>query len=116
MKSAPRRTEREPDAPLPGWITIREGSVDVRVRVVPRASRSELVDGGGDTLKVRVKASPVDGRANREVLELLAASAGIPTRDATLVSGAAARSKTVRLASASPRGLAATLAASARLR
>ena len=92
-----------------GWLRVGPGSVDVHVRVVPRASRSRIAGVMGDRLKVQVAAPPVEGEANREVAELLAKSAGVPMRSATVVTGAASRSKTVRLACEDPAAVAAKL-------
>ncbi len=91
------------------WLRVAAGAVDVHVRVVPRASRSRIAGVIGDRLKVQVAAPPVEGEANREVTELLARSAGVAVRDATLISGAASRSKTVRLACEDPPEVAARL-------
>jgi uncharacterized protein len=90
------------DAPFPPWLQVRGDCVDVRVRVVPRSSRDRVAGVIGDRLKLQVTSAPVEGEANRAVLELVAGVAGLPKRAATLVSGSAGRSKTVRLATASP--------------
>lgn len=102
---------------LPPWIRIAEGAVEVQVRVVPRSSRDRVAGVLGDRLKLQVTSPPVEGEANRAVVELLARSAGLPTRAATLTAGASSRSKTVRLASEDPAATAAkleTLAAAVR--
>lgn len=71
-------------------------SCRLQVKVVPGASRSEIVGRLGAALKVRVAAPPEGGKANREVLALLAERLG-PAVAATLVSGASAPSKVVEL-------------------
>lgn len=66
----------------------------ITVRVIPRASRDEVVREDGDgVLHVRVTAPPVDGAANVSVAKVLAAHFGVPPRDIILVSGASARTK-----------------------
>jgi len=42
------------------------------IKAVPNAPRSEVVGWMGDTLKVRLKAPPVDGKANTELCRFLA--------------------------------------------
>jgi uncharacterized protein (TIGR00251 family) len=79
------------------WLRVVAGAVEVRVRVVPRSSRSRIAGVIGDRLKLQVTSPPVDGEANLAVLELLAKSAGLPVRAATLAAGTTGRSKTVRL-------------------
>jgi len=44
----------------------------VNVRVQPGARRSEVVGWRGDTLRLRVQAPALEGRANAAVVELLA--------------------------------------------
>ncbi|HFE46155.1 MAG TPA: DUF167 domain-containing protein, partial [Nannocystis exedens] len=54
---------------------IRTGpddAVDVDVQVVPRASRSRVVGVHGDRLKIQLAAPPVDGAANKSLIELIA--------------------------------------------
>jgi uncharacterized protein (TIGR00251 family) len=100
-------------AGLPSWLRVVDGAVEVRLRVVPRSSRNRIAGTIGDDLKVQVSAPPVEGAANEAVLELLAKVAGLPRRAASLVSGAASRTKTVRLETEDPAGTAARLASAA---
>ena len=69
----------------------------LKVKAVPGASRSEIVGRLGEALKVRVVAAPEGGKANREILELLAEKLGLPVAAVTLVSGAASPAKVVEL-------------------
>ncbi len=71
-----------------------EGAV-VAVRAQPGASRASIVGVVGDELKVRVCSPPVDGRANAELLAVLADALGVKPRELELVAGEAARSKQV---------------------
>ena len=73
------------------------GAIRFRVRVQPRAARSEIVGMHGDALKVRVAAPPVDGAANAALVELLAAALGIPRRGVSIVAGESSRSKVVEI-------------------
>lgn len=71
--------------------------VRLSVRVQPRASANEIVGVHGDALKVRLTAAPVEGAANRALVELLADTFGIPVRGVTIVAGASSRTKVVEL-------------------
>ena len=73
------------------------GGVRFAVRVQPRASRSEVCGVHGDALKVRLAASPVDGKANDALIELLADELDVAWRSVRIVSGEASRSKTVQV-------------------
>ena len=72
-------------------------SCRLKVKAVPGASRSEIVGRLGAALKIRVAAPPEGGKANREILELLAERLGLPAASVTLVSGAASSAKVVEL-------------------
>ncbi len=65
------------------------------VRLTPRASRDELIGFENEVLRARVKAPPVEGRANEALLRLLARTLGMPRSDLTIVGGRASRDKTV---------------------
>jgi uncharacterized protein (TIGR00251 family) len=72
-------------------------SARLRLRVAPGARRSEIVGRHGDGWRVRVTAAPERGRANDEVLDLLADALGLRRPQLRLVSGAASRDKLVEL-------------------
>jgi hypothetical protein len=67
----------------------------LRIKVVPGASRSEIVGPLGDRLKVRVAAPAEGGKANRAVIELLRKRLGVSNVE--IVAGATAREKIVRV-------------------
>lgn len=72
-----------------------DGGVRLRVRVQPRASRSEIAGVRGDELRIRLQAPPVDGAANQALVRFLADALGAPRSAVEIVSGLASRSKTV---------------------
>lgn len=89
----------------PIFTATRDGAIQFAVRVSPRASR-KAIEGivreadGSKMLKVAVNAPPDDGKANKEVLALLAKTMGVAKTRLSLVSGATARRKIVRLEAA----------------
>jgi len=78
-----------------------EGALSFGVRVVARASRSEVAGEHGGALRVRVAAPPVEGAANEELLRFLARELGVPARSIEIVAGRASKSKRVRVTGAS---------------
>ena len=67
------------------------------MRVIPRAHRS-VVEGIRDgRLLVRVTAPPVDRAANNAVIALLAKTLAVPRSAIRVVTGEAARNKTVEI-------------------
>jgi hypothetical protein len=77
--------------------TAPDGSVSVRVRVIPRAPRSGPDGTRGGSLLVRLRASPVDDRANAELIEVMARALDVPKAAVSIVSGHHARQKRVRV-------------------
>jgi uncharacterized protein (TIGR00251 family) len=69
----------------------------VHVHVAARAGRDEIRGRHGDSLRVRVQAPPVDGRANDAVRTLLGAAFDMPESRVVLVSGDRSRLKRFRL-------------------
>lgn len=51
----------------------------------------------GAAVKIRLRAPPVDGAANDELVRFLAARLGVGRRDVEIVGGATARTKRVRI-------------------
>lgn len=74
-----------------------DGTVVLRLSVVPGAGRSMVAGRHGDALRVRVAAPPEKGRANTAVVELVASTLGVEPAAVTLVSGESSRSKRVRV-------------------
>ncbi len=70
-------------------------SLLIRVRLTPRASRSQIDGWDGDLLRVRVAAPPVEGKANDALLRLLAKALDVPPSRLRLVRGRASREKVV---------------------
>lgn len=73
------------------------------LHVTPKAKRSEILGWvqdaeGRPVLKLKVAAPPEDGRANEEVISLLARTLKLPKSAISLERGAASRHKTVKIA------------------
>ena len=72
--------------------------MDLDVKVVPRASRSEVAGTMADgSLKVKVAAAPEKGRANEELCAVLARHFAVPPRSVEVISGATSTRKRVRI-------------------
>ena len=80
----------------------KDGVLTFKVRVVPRASRSEIVSEHDGALRVRIAAPPVDGAANDELVRLLARAFGVPRGAIEIAAGHNSKLKTVRIAGGRP--------------
>lgn len=77
--------------------SIRDEKLIFRVQVVPRASRSEVVGEHNGALRIRITAPPVDGAANREVIQLLARTFEVSRSAVRILSGHSGRTKQVSI-------------------
>lgn len=68
-----------------------------KVRVVPRASKTEIVGELGGAVKVRVSSPPVDGAANAELVKLFAKTLGVGKNAVEIVSGETSKTKQIRI-------------------
>ena len=69
----------------------------LNVRAVPRSSKSGIDGWLGDALKVRIKSAPVDGKANKELVETLAKAFGVPKSSVAIASGDTSKTKRVEI-------------------
>jgi uncharacterized protein len=78
-------------------LQTREGAVIFPVRVQPRASKDEIAGVTGGTLKVRLRAPALEGRANDALCEYLAELLKTPKAAVRILSGQHSRSKRVEV-------------------
>jgi uncharacterized protein (TIGR00251 family) len=70
----------------------------LRVKVQPKSRESGIVDVMEDgTIKVRVKAAPEKGKANKEVIEVLAKEYGVRKSEVEIVGGAHDQIKLIKI-------------------
>lgn len=72
-------------------------AVTFSVRVIPRASRSEIVGEHDGALKVKLASPPVDGAANAELIKLFAKRFGVSKSDIEIVTGETSKNKRIKI-------------------
>ena len=80
---------------------MAERSATLRVRVHPKASKSEVVGFRGDVLHVRITAVPERGQANDALLDLLSDTLRVPKSKLSILRGHASRDKWIEVDGAS---------------
>lgn len=70
------------------------------IKVVPAAGRVAAILDKNKTLKIYLKSPPEGGKANKELITMIAKALKIPQSMVTIVSGATARTKLIRVATA----------------
>jgi uncharacterized protein YggU (UPF0235/DUF167 family) len=84
------------------WTTVPGGLI-VAMRLTPKGGR-DAIDGierladGRAVVKARVRAAPSEGAANAALVRLLAGVLHVAPRDISLMTGASARIKRIRIA------------------
>lgn len=69
----------------------------INIKVEPRSSHPGIAGPYGEGLKVKLTSPPVEGRANEELIEILAKKFGISKKDVEIISGKKSKNKIVRL-------------------
>lgn len=85
-----------------GWYRWQGDTLVLSVRVQPKASKNEIIgpcdDGqGGQSLKIRITAPPVDGKANAHLIKFLAKSFGVAKSQVSVVAGETGRNKRISI-------------------
>ena len=81
---------------MPYFTETQDGTV-LNVKAQPRSSKAGVDGLIGDAVKVRVKCAPVDGKANREIIETLAGAFGLPKSRVVFKGGETSRQKRILL-------------------
>lgn len=72
-------------------------SIRIGVKVTAKAPKSEIAGWADGTLRIRVTAVPERGKANEEVLRIIASAIDLPGRNVRLASGRRGRTKVVEV-------------------
>jgi uncharacterized protein (TIGR00251 family) len=87
---------------LPDYLRASGDGTVLEAFVQPRAARTAVVGVHGAALKIKVSASPVDGKANDALREFVADALGLPRSRVELIAGAGSRHKRLRISGMSP--------------
>ncbi|MBT4384757.1 DUF167 domain-containing protein [Candidatus Peregrinibacteria bacterium] len=70
----------------------------ITVKVIPKSQRTEIVETMKDgTIKIRLKATPQKGEANKALIKFLAKEYGISKDDIKIISGHTSQKKLLRI-------------------
>jgi len=84
-------------------LNEKDGAVTIRIKVQPRAPRTEIVGEHDGAIKLRVAAPPIDGKANEECRRFLAKLFEVSATSVEIISGDSSRDKVIRISSISAR-------------
>lgn len=86
-------------------ITASSGGAAFTVRVVTRASRTEIAGLQDGILKVRLTEAPADGAANKQLVEFMAETFGVGQDQIEIVAGENSRDKLISIDDVVPTNL-----------
>ena len=69
----------------------------IRVKLLPKSSKNQIVGREGDNFKIKVTAPPIEGRANKALIDLLAKKLAVPKSHIEIISGKRSRLKSIRI-------------------
>lgn len=79
------------------WLSRTKAGIRIAVQVSPNARKSEIVSGDGDTLRIKLQAPPVDGKANDALVQFLAKKLQIPRKQVSITHGQSNRRKLLEI-------------------
>ena len=78
-------------------FTRKDGNLIFSVRVLPKSSKSEIVGEHDGALKIKIKAPPVDGAANAELIKALAKFFDVPKSAVEILKGQTSKTKQIKI-------------------
>ena len=82
---------------MSAWYAWQGNDLLLNVSIQPRARQDEISGVHGDSLKIRITAPPVDGRANAHLTAFLAGLCGVSKSAVIVTGGESSRHKRLRI-------------------
>jgi len=91
------------------YASSYNGGTLLSIWVQPKAPKNKVVGIHGDSIKIAIKAPPVEGKANEECIEFLSGILGLPKRQLAIKSGQQGRHKGIHIKGMTPEKVVAIL-------
>ena len=82
---------------MANYFTETTEGIILNVKAQPRSSKAGIDGILGDAVKVRIRCAPVDGKANKELVETLADAFDLPKSMVVFKSGETSKTKRILL-------------------
>ena len=79
---------------------VKEGLI-INIRVSPNASKNEIII-SDDMIKLKITTQPLEGKANKAVIELLSKQLKVPKSNFEIVKGQTSKDKTILIKLSNP--------------
>ena len=79
------------------WCSRHGEAIRLSVQVLPNAKKTEVVGLIDGALKIRLKAQPIEGQANEELIRFIATQIKLPKKQISVVRGLTSRQKIIEI-------------------
>lgn len=79
------------------WCSLHGAALRIAVQVMPNAGKSEVLEEIEGALKIRLKALPIEGRANEALVRFIAELLDVPKARVSVTHGLTSRLKLVEV-------------------
>jgi hypothetical protein len=79
------------------WLSEAPPGFKIAVSVSPNGKKSEVIVANEDVLRIRLKAPPVDGKANEELIYYIASKLNLPKSSVKIAHGLTSRRKLLEI-------------------
>jgi uncharacterized protein (TIGR00251 family) len=79
------------------WCSVHGAALRIAVQVMPNAGKSEVLEEIEGALKIRLKALPIEGKANEALVRFIADLMGVPKSRVSVTHGLTSRLKLVEV-------------------
>ncbi len=69
----------------------------IRIRVITRASREEIVEIEKDVYKIKIHVAPARGKANEKIISILSRTFAVPKSHISIIRGLTSKNKVVEI-------------------
>ena len=76
-------------------ITETDKGTIINIRLIPRASTNQVVGVLDNSIKIRLQAPPIEGKANKALIKFLSKLLKVPASHITIISGETNRNKRI---------------------
>lgn len=82
------------------WCSALPGAIRLAVQITPNAKKTEVIGVLDDTLKLKLQAQPIEGKANEALIKFLAKTLSVPRSALTITHGQTSKKKLIEVVSA----------------
>ncbi len=79
------------------WYEVRDSFIIFNIKAQPASGKNEILDVCGEAIKVKIKAPPVDGAANKEIIKFFSKRFKVPKSEILFISGLKSKQKRLKL-------------------